>query len=261
MQCDRARELLSAFGDGELAPNDRDAVAAHIQSCGSCNGILADDRRIARLLKRKGRISAPPALAARLRLSIANAEARDRSWTKTGAADRYMPRSSQRITHFGKRAAALALVCVLSALATGWIMTGAGQVDGLERDVINAHIRSLLQDSPVQVASSDRHQVRPWFAGRADFSPAVKDLDQDGFILVGGRLDYVDNRRVGAVVYQRRLHIINVFMWPSPTPADTVPRIAARNGYTMISWSRGGLAYWVVSDLNSDELQLLVRLL
>ena len=161
-----------------------------------------------------------------------------------------------------RNVAALAACCVLSVLATWWVMTSASQgIDRIARDVAAAHIRSLLQDSPVQVASSDQHTVRPWFAGRADFAPDVKDLAQDGFPLIGGRLDYIAERRVAAAVYKRRLHVINVFMWPSTATADSAPQIDTRNGYNLLSWSRNGVAYWAASDLNADELRQLQRLL
>jgi len=111
------------------------------------------------------------------------------------------------------------------------------------------------------VASSDAHTVKPWFAGRIDFSPEVKDLAADGFPLLGGRLDFVGGRRVGAVVYKRRLHTINVFMWPSAGPGDAAPRLVARNGYNLLAWSRGGVDYWAVSDLSAGDLRQLQNLL
>jgi anti-sigma factor RsiW len=129
----------------------------------------------------------------------------------------------------------------------------------MEHDIVNAHIRSLLQDSPVQVASSDQHTVQPWFAGRTDFAPAVKDLAAEGFPLLGGRLDYVADRRVGVIVYKRRLHVINVFMWPAGPANGSDPQAAVRNGYNLLSWTRNGVSYRAVSDLSSDELRTLMQ--
>src|SRR6476469_7321517 len=129
---------------------------------------------------------------------------------------------------------------MLSVLVTWVAVTSMDRANGLQQEIVTAHIRSLLQDSPIQVASSDAHTVKPWFAGRIDFSPEVKDLAADGFPLLGGRLDFVGGRRVGAVVYKRRLHTINVFMWPSAGPGDAAPRLVVRNGYNLLAWSRGG---------------------
>ena len=160
-----------------------------------------------------------------------------------------------------RQAAVVAAACVLSALATWWIVGTAGEASRLEQDVLAAHVRSLLQDSPIQVASSDAHTVKPWFAGRVDFSPEVKDLAPEGFPLLGGRLDYVGGRRVGAVVYKRRLHTINVFMWPSSSLGHAAPQLVTRNGYNLLAWSRGGVAYWAVSDLAAGDLRQLQGLL
>lgn len=160
---------------------------------------------------------------------------------------------------FAQRAAALAAVCILSVSATWWTLDTQNRNGMVERDILNAHLRSLLQDSPVQVVSSDQHTVQPWFAGRTDFAPEIKDLAPAGFPLLGGRLDYVADRRVGVVVYKRRLHIINVFMWPAPTNADRSPQATMLKGYNLLSWSRNGVSYRAVSDLNIDELRMLGR--
>jgi len=160
-----------------------------------------------------------------------------------------------------RQAAVLAAACVLSALATWWIVGTNGEAARLEQDVLAAHVRSLLQDSPIQVASSDAHTVKPWFAGRIDFSPEVRDLAADGFPLLGGRLDYVGGRRVGAVVYKRRLHTISVFMWPRVTAGEAAPHLVTRNGYNLLAWSHGGVDYWAVSDLSGGDLRQLQSLL
>ena len=97
--------------------------------------------------------------------------------------------------------------------------------------------------------------MKPWFAGRIDFSPAVKDLAADGFALSGGRLDLVGDRRIAAVVYKRRQHVINVFMWPASGLEMGGPKLAALKGYNALTWTAGGLTYWAVSDLNAAELE------
>jgi anti-sigma factor RsiW len=160
-----------------------------------------------------------------------------------------------------RQAAVLAIACGLTALATTMILSRAENGTLVEREVVSAHLRSLLQESPIQVASSDTHAVKPWFSGRVDFSPPVKDLTAEGFPLLGGRVDYIGGRRVAALVYRRNLHIVNVFLWPSDNRGEVVPRVDALKGYNVLLWNNGGLTYWAVSDLNGDELRQLQSLL
>ena len=153
----------------------------------------------------------------------------------------------------------LAFACALTAVATAVLFSSSERNTLLEREVVSAHVRSLLQDSPFQVASSDTHTVKPWFSGRIDFSPAVKDLTAEGFPLLGGRIDYIGERRVAALVYRRRQHAVNVFLWPSTGTGE--PGHDALKGYNLLAWNSGGMTYWAISDLNGEELQQLQALL
>ena len=112
----------------------------------------------------------------------------------------------------------------------------------------------------MDVASTDEHTVKPWFDGRLDFAPPVKDLKTEGFPLTGGRLDYLAGRPVAALVYQRRQHTIDLFVWPDGSRLDRGTAEGSRNGYNFQRWSRGGMVFWAVSDLGAPELADFVRL-
>jgi anti-sigma factor RsiW len=157
------------------------------------------------------------------------------------------------------------MACLLTAVLTWSAVTKSNATAELEHDALAAHLRSLMQDNLVQIASSDRHVVKPWFVGRVDFAPAVQELTTQGFPLVGARLDYVGKRRVGTLVYKRRNHIVNIFMWAASTgelgTSMTEVSYRNRNGHNMLTWSKNGVLYLAVSDLNRAELEQLQRLL
>ena len=156
-----------------------------------------------------------------------------------------------------------AVILLAAALGSGVTLIAAGRdrrESSIAGEVLASHVRSLMPDHLTDVRSSDQHNVKPWFNGRLDYSPSVPRLEEQGFPLIGGRIDYVAGRPVAVVVYGRRQHMINVFSWPSPG-AEVVPEMSASNGYTMIHWRSRGSEHWVLSDVNVAELQSFAALL
>jgi anti-sigma factor RsiW len=151
------------------------------------------------------------------------------------------------VTTTGFAAACLALLVAIAGTRP------SGQ-QRIEQEVVSSHVRSLMANHVYDVASSDQHTVKPWFDGKLDFAPPVKDLVAQEFPLAGGRLDYIGNRAVAALVFQRHKHIINLFIWPVKD-ADASPTVSPPiQGYNVVRWSAHGMTFWAVSDLNETEL-------
>jgi len=251
MQCDRATELVGAYLDQELDADTRRDVAAHLGACPACAALADDVRRTSRQVSALGREPPPETLAAKVRELLAETGADKLRSPGSRTMQNWLARSWLR------QAAAILLVCGLTAAAAVWLTSRVAGIAAMEREVVAAHVRSLLQESPVQVASSDTHTVKPWFSGRLDFAPTVTDLAAEGYPLAGARLDYIGERRVAALVYRRRLHVVTVFLWPSAGASEATPRETTQRGYNIIAWTKGGVAYWGISDLNMDELRTL----
>ncbi len=124
----------------------------------------------------------------------------------------------------------------------------------MAQNILSSHVRSLIGTHLLDVVSTDRHTVKPWFNGKLDFSPDVRDFASDGFPLIGGRIEYVSGRTAAALVYHRRQHVINVFTWPS-SPDDAKESHFSRNGYNELEWTNGSMTYWAVSDVALADLQ------
>jgi anti-sigma factor RsiW len=247
MNCDDARKLLNPYVDGEMDSAGSLSVESHIQQCASCLSELERLRALSSVIENGAlRFNAPSHLKRNVLAAIraANPGAKS-SW-------------------FGWRwAGALASAVLIFVLAwTAATQRARSSEDAqLVNDILASHVRSLMANHITDVSSSDSHTVKPWFGGKLDFSPPAKDLTEQGFRLIGGRLDYLDNRPVAALVYQRSQHFINFFVWPLKGNAASSESQLSRQGYNVIHWTQSGMTYWLVSELNPSELNECARLL
>jgi anti-sigma factor RsiW len=233
------RELLHAYVDGELDLANTRETERHLQSCADCRGT---ERTIREL--RSALTSDAPGYRASAHLR-----------KRVRAALRREAKSSpQTLSPWLMFATGAAFAAVLVGAVLFQTMHQARSNTIVDQVVAN-HVRSLLATHLVDVVSSDQHTVKPWFDGKIDFAPEVRDLSANGFPLVGGRLDYLDGKTVVALVYQRNKHPINLFITPEPTSRSTSPKVMNRRGYNVFFWSNSGMNYWAVSDLNQTELR------
>jgi anti-sigma factor (TIGR02949 family) len=236
------RVQLDAYLDGELAPHDARQLEAHVNACPDCAALR--DARIA--LSAAIRREIPPFRApAELRDTI-----HDQLRNSAGLGHSRRPRVAQPVWRW----AALAASVVLVALGSWQLGLRRGSEAAVGDEILASHIRSLMPGHLTDVVSSDQHTVKPWFNGKLDFSPPVYDFAGRGYPLVGGRLDYVAGRAVAALVYQRRKHLINVFLWPRGNGPLGERTPLTDHGYHLLHWSSPAYEYWVASDLGTTEL-------
>ncbi|MGE5305254.1 MAG: anti-sigma factor family protein [Alphaproteobacteria bacterium] len=245
MDCKQAQKLIDGYMDGELDLVSNLEIERHFQECALCSQAYEDRQALRTGIKASAPyFKAPEELQKRLQSSL-------RKEAKAEAAVRLLRRPWVSV------AAPLAAAAIV-VLALVPLLKGPPAEELLAREVLDGHIRSLMADHLSDVASSDRHTVKPWFNGKLDFSPPVEDLAQQGFPLVGGRLDYLNRRPVAALVYHRQKHFINLFIWPA-TGSDSDVKKETRQGYHLFHWTRSGMTYWAVSDVEESQLQAFVR--
>ncbi len=209
------------------------------------------------VIRRHGmRYTAPPGLATRIGEEL-DAAARAEGWPE-GAPSRVVPFRSAQAWRPLALAASFLLAIVLSS-GTTWYVTAADRQEQLAEEVVASHVRSMLADHLTDVASSDQHTVKPWFGGKLDLSPPVVDLVAQGFPLVGGRLDYLNQRPIAALVYRHKQHIINLYVWTQKGGGMEPRPPAELQGYNLRRWRSGDMTFWAVSDVNGADLDQFVR--
>ena len=243
MTCEQAHQLLHAYLDDELDLTTALQIEAHLPGCPKCRKELEAARAAGRAVAQPAiYYPAPSQLRERLTRAIRSEIGEDQITPRAG----FLAAWWRRPMAFSGLAAALLLI-VCSILLLSPPRTSRGQID----DLVSSHVRSLEADHLMDVASTDQHTVKPWFEGKLEFSPPVIDLSGEGFPLIGGRLDYLDQKKVAALIYRRNKHVINLFIWPGGTTAQ----VESRQGFNLIRFECKGMTCWAVSDLNAAELQ------
>jgi len=240
------QDLLHGYVDGELDLVRTLHIDRHLRECAACTLLYAHQQALRSALRGGALYFSPPKpLEPRIRAAVRHVNEAD-LWTWGW---------SWRWLSLGAAMACMAIV--LWSVVPLFMKPSAP--DRHLQELVASHVRSLMVDHLTDVASSDSHSVKPWFEGKIDFSSPVPELTMQGFRLIGGRLEYLGERPVAALVYQRREHVINLFTWPAQPEADGDETMVTRQGYQLAHWHVSGMSYWAVSNLNPRELQEFVR--
>ncbi len=244
MNCEESSGLIEALSDGELDASGAARLAAHLAECEQCR--LAQQRLagLKNAIKAQSlQYVAPPHLRANIRAALQQESAKRKKPFK-------LPQFSWAWLGAGLAGGGtLAFALMLSLY-----VTRPSELDLLEQDIVSGHARSLMVNHLADVASTDQHTVKPWFSDKLDFAPNVVDFSAQGYPLVGGRLDYIAQHNVAALVYRHRLHTLNLFEWPQRGGAAVAPVSVTREGYQLMHWTQSGMNYWLISDMNAQDL-------
>jgi anti-sigma factor RsiW len=236
MTCDEANILVHALIDGELDAGHAREVEDHIAGCAACAAELAAYREMSKTIAAADlRYTAPPLLRKRIEAALPKEQ---------------MPNRRAVLRGFAMGSA----VSAIAATGLVAIVLRNDDAQRIEFEIVSAHLRSLQAGHLTDVVSTDQHTVKPWFNGKLDVAPPVIDLTAQGFTLIGGRLDYVDARPTGAIVYRRRAHVINLFVAQTASTERRPAKMETIQGFNIRSWGDRGLNYWAVSDIAADEL-------
>jgi len=249
MKTEFESQQLNAFVDGELELTRQLEMEARVAQDARLRAEVDALRRLRETVRVHGEChAAPEALRERIQRLAGEGDRRTGPSTGSGLTEGALA------GWFAWRPFALsfALVALLAA-GLGVALWSTFADERLMQEAVASHVRATLSQRLVDVASSDRHTVKPWLSSRLDFSPPVTEPHMPGAVFVGGRVDYLGGRPVAALVYRQREHVIDLFVWPT-TQADQRSRVATLRGFNAVHWSRAGMSHWLVSDLNRDEL-------
>jgi anti-sigma factor RsiW len=231
--------MVDAYVDGELTASESAAFERALEACPECRRRLEAARTMSGLLRALPAEPAPDLLRARIERELR---------TIAGASRVRFPGAGLR---WGAMAASL-----IVAVSIGWLGGSLVGQGGRETDeLVAGYIRVAMSEHGVDVASSDRHTVKPWFAGRIDYAPPVHDLTQEGFPLVGGRLDVIDGRKVAVLVYRHNQHRIALTLWPSSSPGNSAATVRQRDGFALAEWRHDGFDMHAVADLAPADMK------
>jgi mycothiol system anti-sigma-R factor len=263
MNCEEIANLMDGYLDGELDALTSQKIEQHLRECPKCEQAYEVETAMAHAISHAAPYYKAP-LELRERIQVSLREAIGATTSRGAAEERPLPVRRPETVRRGALfdtpwnwlalAAAIAVAAIVgTSLLPRLRQPGADQF--LATQLIASHVRSLMANHLTDVASSDQHTVKPWLDVKLDFAAPVMDLSSQGFPLIGGRLDYLDNHSVAALVYQRRKHFINLFVWPT-TPVDNRQQeMVTRQGYNLLHWVAGDFTYWAVSDVNVNDLQ------
>jgi len=242
MECTDSTSRLDAYLDQELDAPGIAAIDRHLASCAACKEIFGAQSALQSGIRRHATYyTAPERLKERIRAGIGSPARPSFGWQ--------WPKFPQ--LQFGAALAAAAVVSWIAAVE----YTAPREDDLIMEQVVSGHARAVVTSHVADVASTDQHTVKPWLSGKLDFSPPVTDLADAGFPLAGGRLDYLDNRPVAALVYRYRQHVINLFVWPDEKSGRVPTQALSKHGYNVLRWSDAGMTFWAISDVNAADLK------
>jgi anti-sigma factor (TIGR02949 family) len=246
LDCQESQSLMTAYIDGELDAATAIRFAPHLANCKACADAYRNLTALRSAVKTHGiHYSAPEYLRHRIKSALPRAVQHKKpvkfpwAWINFG----------------------VATACSFAfAVTLALYMTVPSAEDMREQEVVASHARSLMVEHLSDVVSTDHHTVKPWFSGKLDYSPTVYTFAEQGFTLVGGRMDFLDQQPVAAMAYRHGLHVLNLFVWPDAEHKDTPQAASSRQGYQLVHWSQDGMRYWAISDMNARELSDFVGL-
>jgi anti-sigma factor RsiW len=233
MDCPTCEAMVDAYVDGELTATESADFERALAACPECRKRLESARAISSLLHELPAEPAPDLLRARIERELRSIAGRPKERMRWGAM----------------------AATVLVALGIGWLGGSLTGQAGRESDALVAsYLRMAMAEHTVDVASSDRHTVKPWYAGRIDYAPPVADLTAEGFPLLGGRLDVLEGRKIAVLVYRRNQHKLALSLWPASSSANSPPSVTQRDGFALAEWRHGGFELRAVSDLSPADM-------